>query len=60
MNNTSANGTIVLFDLYSSTAEIIGYSFAYGILSLIALVGEYSFNIFEIVDIFIIIQNVTK
>lgn len=42
MNHTSsgANGTII-FDLYSSSAEIIGYSIAYGIPCFIALVGKY-------------------
>jgi hypothetical protein len=42
MNNTSTtdNSTIIPFELYSTTAEIIGYSVAYGILGLIALIGK--------------------
>ena len=43
MNNTTGNGTIILFELYSSMAQIIGYSLAYGILGSLALAGEYIF-----------------
>ena len=42
MNNTT-NNTIVLYELYSSMAEIIGYSLAYGILSSVAFVGKRVF-----------------
>ncbi len=40
MNNTNGNGTIILYDLFSSTSKIIGYSLAYGILGSLALIGE--------------------
>ena len=40
MNNTTGNGTIILFELYSSMAQIIGYSLAYGILGSLALAGN--------------------
>ncbi len=43
MNNTSVNGTTILYDLYSSTAKIIGYSFAYAIFGSLALFGKYMF-----------------
>jgi hypothetical protein len=49
MNNTSTtdNSTIIPFELYSTTAEIIGYSVAYGILGLIALIGKYRLILFS-------------
>ena len=39
-NNTTTNDTIILYDLYASVGEIVGYSIAYGILSSMALIGK--------------------